>query len=192
MIHKYFDFEKLIGHISRGTNGFNNVYSAHLEIVLEILSERPGFDVQIEKLQRIRNELFERGNRIYDVNPNHFNTLNHDDLWRTNLMMKPPNPFDDNPYANIVFIDFQFAYWSSPSTDLYFFLNTSVDDSLRPHRFYEFVEFYHKLLVEYLEKLKYKSHIPTWTEFYLQYRERKFLGECQCLNFNQCINHKVF
>lgn len=152
--------------------GFTNVYTTHLEIVIEIISKWPEFTVYAEKLRRQRNDLMERGNLAYDVNPNHFNTLVHDDLWNTNLMIKS----GDKPFENIMLIDFQFSFWSSPTVDLHYFLNSSVNDDLRPQHFDEFVRFYYEQLVKLLQQLNYKKHIPTWTEFYEQYKDRMFFG----------------
>lgn len=162
--------------MTRGTKGFHNVYKSHLDIVIGIISEWNGFGVYAEKLRRLRNELIERGYQMHDINPNHFNTLVHDDLWSTNLMIKPGKNNDDEPFQNVMLIDFQFSFWSSPTIDLHYFLNTSVCESLRPHRFDEFTEFYHQHLITFLKQLNYKKHIPTWTEFQEQYRSRMFHG----------------
>lgn len=153
------------------------MYDSHFEIVIEIISEWNGFDVVAEKLRRLRGGIVERGYQANDLNTNHFNTLVHDDLWCTNLMIKTGKPEADQPFENLMLIDFQFSFWASPTIDLHYFLNSSVCDSLRPHRFEEFVRFYHEHLVDLLKRLKFNKHIPTWPEFYAQYQERMFFGK---------------
>lgn len=177
----------ILGHISRGTDGFNTIYYSHFDIVIEIISEWPESVDYVNKLRRIRDEVMERGYKVYDTNPNHFNTLVHDDLWSTNLLIKKGDRSDDKPFENIMLIDFQFAFWASPAIDLHYFLNSSCCDSLRPHQFDALVKFYHDQLIDFLKRLNYAKHIPTWPEFHAQYRERMFLGKYSLwfkLNFN--------
>lgn len=163
--------------MSRGTNAFDITYKSHIDIIADIISKWPGFEEYATKLRRIRDGVVERGYQAYDVNPDHFNTLVHDDLWSTNLMIKPAKTNDiEKPFENLIFIDFQFSFWSSPTIDLYYFLNSSLCDSLRPNRFDELVQFYYDRLAEYLKRLNYSKKIPTWPEFFAQYQERRFFG----------------
>ncbi|XP_055301831.1 uncharacterized protein LOC129568209 [Sitodiplosis mosellana] len=164
------------GHISRGADAFKDYYPLTLDAVIEIISEWPDFAVYVEKLRRLRNRIYELGCQAYDLNLNHFNTLNHDDLWGPNFMIKTRDGSPEKPFENVKLIDFQFAYWSSPTTDLFYFLNSSVNEALRPERFDELVQFYHEQLVDFLKRLNYKKRIPTWPEFQEQYYERRILG----------------
>lgn len=166
-----------IGHINRESGFINIQLIRNLEIVIEIISEWPDYVKHAEKLRRLQNEIVERGCRVYDVKPSFFNTLNHDDLWCPNLMMKTQNGSAENPFENIIFIDFQFAYWSTSTTDLHFFFNTSMNDKYRPHQFEELVRFYYEHLVNSLKKLNYKQHVPDWEEFNAQYYSTMFLGK---------------
>lgn len=162
------------GHISRGTDTFKDYYPLTLDIVIEVISEWPDFEIYVKKLRRLRDKIFELGRQAYDLNLNHFNTLNHDDLWGPNFMIKTG---DGLTFGNVKLIDFQFAYWSSPATDLYYFLNSSVNDTYRPQRFDQLVQFYHEQLTVFLKLLNYKNHIPSWPEFQEQYHERRILGK---------------
>lgn len=163
--------------MSRGVDVFDNIYVGHFDCVLEVISVWPDFVKYADKLKRIRNDIKERWRKAYDVNPNHFNSLSHDDIFCPNIMLKFSNQFNEIAFENVALIDFQFAFRASPTTDLYFFLNTSVNESFRPHCFDELVEFYHGHLAQFLEKLEYKNHIPTWPEFREQYQGRRFLGK---------------
>lgn len=80
-------------------------------------------------------------------------------------------------FENVIFIDFQFAYWSSCTTDLHDFLNKSINESIRPQCYNELVEFYYKSLAVALGKLNFKQSILDRTEFYEQYQERHFAGK---------------
>lgn len=163
--------------MSRGTNAFDALYKSHVDIVADVISEWPGFEEYATKLRRIRDEVVERGYQAYDVNPDHFNTLVHDDLWSTNLMIKSAKTNDlEKPFENVIFIDFQFSVWSSPTIDLFYFMNSSLCDSLRPLCINNLVLFYYEHLVEYLKRLNYGKTIPTWPEFFQQYQQRRFCG----------------
>lgn len=78
---------------------------------------------------------------------------------------------------NVILIDFQYACWTSPAIDLHYFLNTSLQESLRPERFDELIAIYHAHLVDCLERLEYKNHIPNCDQFKQQYHEKNFYGK---------------
>lgn len=78
---------------------------------------------------------------------------------------------------NVILIDFQYACWTSPAIDLHYFLNTSLQESLRPGRFDELIGIYHAHLVECLERLEYKNPIPSFDQLKKQYRDKQFYGE---------------
>lgn len=81
------------------------------------------------------------------------------------------------------FIDFQYSCWASPTIDLHFFFNTSLHESLRPHRFDDLIEFYHEHLSNFLKCLGYKKHTPTLDEFKQQYLDRSFYGTNRVLSW---------
>lgn len=161
------------GHISRETNAFNDYYPLTLDALIEVISEWDDFTIYANKLRRIRDDVLERARKTYDLNGDHFNTLNHDDLWYTNFLIKPANEH----FENIMLIDFQFAYWSSPTTDLHYFLGSSLANEDSPHRIDELVHIYYNYLVDFLQRLNNGKSIPAWPQFRAQYYERRFLGK---------------
>lgn len=148
-----------------------------LKIVTDIISKWPDFGVVAEKLQRLQGEIAERAHQAYDLNPDHFNTLNHDALCWSNLMVRTDNGTEENPFDNAVFIDPQYSYWGSATTDLHYFFNTTIDEVHRPHQFEKLVQFYHEHLTAFLKRLNYTKRIPTWSEFQKQYHDRRILGK---------------
>lgn len=156
---------------------FDTIYSENLKTLTNIVSDWSDGAIYAEKLRRLtKDEIIERAHRAYDVNPNHFNTLNHDGFLCEHIMVRMENN-EDNPIGNIVLISFQHPYWGSPAIDLHCFLNTSIDDNFQPQHFEELVQIYYEHLVDFLQQLKYKNRIPTWTEFQNQFRERSILGK---------------
>lgn len=178
--------------MSRDTHGFDVVYVSNVDIVADIISNWPGFDKYATKLRRIRDDVMERGYRTYDVNENHFNTLVHDDIWTPNLMIKSSMTNDiEKPFENLMFLDFQFSNWSSPAIDLYYFMNSSLCDSVRSNHSDELVRFYYEHLATDLKRLNFRKQIPTWPEFFKQYQQRNFYGKAlepiMCRRINSII-----
>lgn len=78
---------------------------------------------------------------------------------------------------NVILIDFQYACWTSPAIELHYFLNTSLQESLRPGRFDELISVYHAHLIECLKRLDYEKPIPNFDQFKKQYRDKSFYGK---------------
>lgn len=153
-----------------------------------MLSSWPDYAHYAAKLQRIRNDIVEKGCQMFDPNPSYFNSLCHGDFWLNNVMIKQKielkskkashksNDYDESNFENVVFIDFQDSLWASPTIDLHYFLNTSLCESLRPNSFNELICFYHEHLAMALKRLSYQQRIPTKDEFLEQFNARNFYG----------------
>lgn len=96
--------------------------------------------------------------------------------------------------GDVLFIDFQYACWTSPAIDLHYFLNTSLHESLRFGCFDELIVIYHSHLVEYLKRLDYEKPIPDLDEFKQQYDEKKFFGTNNRFsqNWRKLSKHFIF
>lgn len=156
-------------------------YYAQIDAVIEVLSTWPDFEQYAVKLRRFRNDVVEKGCQMFDPNPDHFNTLNHGDLWLNNIMVKRSD--DTEPFENVIFIDFQDSCWSSPAIDLQYILHTSLCESLRPDAFSELIDAYHDQLASTLRCLEYEQHIPTKSEFAEQFNSRNFYGDSLLFDF---------
>lgn len=173
------------GLISRATDKLNNYYLTQFDAAVEVIAKWPDFAAITEKLNGLRDNLMEKGRRAFDANPKHFNTMIHGDMWTNNLMIKYANnnnsknnggESDQSAVENIVYLDFQFSCWTSPAIDLHYFLNTSLQETLRDNHINELIEFYHGHLANYLKRLNYLGHIPTLDEFQKQFLEKSFYG----------------
>lgn len=91
-------------------------------------------------------------------------------------MVKFMNNSEDS-IENMIFIDFQYSCWTSPTIDLHYFFNNSLEESLRPCRFDDLIAFYHEHLTAFLKQLRYKKEIPTLEQFKRQYLEKSFYGK---------------
>ena len=131
-----------------------------------------------EKLLKLIPYAVEYATRCSDPNPKHFLTLNHGDLWTNNVMIQYHKEENDNVrlVKDALLIDFQYCNWTSPAVDLHYFFCTSLQDDLLFNQQPKLVQYYHQVLSETLEKLKYKQHIPTLLELQIQLMERGFYG----------------
>lgn len=150
------------------------------DAAVEVIAEWPDFAAYTDKLRRLRVNLIEKGRKAFDADRTHFNTLIHGDMWTNNLMIKYANvggkSGEQSAVENMVYLDFQFSCWTSPAIDLHYFLNTSLQETLRENHMNELIEFYHGQLANYLKRLNYPGHIPTSDEFQKQFLEKSFYG----------------
>lgn len=180
--------------MNRNSSVFHDFYKLQLDALIETISSWPGFERFVGKLQHLRKNIVEKGCQMFDPHPNHLNTLNHGDFWLNNVLIKYKNNENSNNeethFENVIFIDFQDSYWTYPAIDLQYFLNTSLCESLRPDSFDELIEFYHEQLSRALNRLNYRKHIPTGSEFLEQFNARNFYGKLTERVKNELKFHK--
>lgn len=179
--------ERQGGCLEKFTNGiFNrhvNYFGVFFENVIRVCAKFaetcPELGIYYkEKLLKLIPHAVEYATRCYDPNPKHFLTLNHGDLWTNNVMIQYHNEENENVrlVKDALLIDFQYCNWTSPAVDLHYFFCTSLQDDLLFNHQPKLVQYYHQVLSETLEKLKYKQHIPTLLELQIQLMERGFYG----------------
>lgn len=93
-----------------------------------------------------------------------FQVLNHGDLWSNNIMFKLD---DNNNPTDVSLIDHQGSFWGSPSSDLLYFLLTSVADEIKVDEFDNFIAFYHEELLTSLKALKFNQVVPNLADLHI-------------------------
>lgn len=176
--------------MSRASDVFYSFFYLQFDAMIDVISTWSDFTQYTEKLRRLRPNLIEKGCQMFDLNPNHFNSLNHGDCWLNNIMIKHQmdGKVDEvgSTFENAIFIDFQDSCWASSTLDLHYILNTSLCESLRPDSFNELVGFYHEELSTTLSRLNYQKHIPKQQEFLEQFNARYFYGNLLMLLRETC------
>lgn len=71
----------IIGVISRHSDAYNASFLSQLDILIELLESWPEYAVYAAKLRRLRPNFIEKLRTAFDVNPKHFNTLIHGDMF---------------------------------------------------------------------------------------------------------------
>lgn len=154
---------------NKHTRGYQPVMQNMVRALAKSLDNETGLKQRYEeKLKRLADHIMEYTERAMEYQEGDFLTLCHGDIWTTNMM------FHDNEHGetdNVIFIDFQFSVFNSPTIDLQYLFATSIQDNVCE---VEMVQFYHKHLVDALKKLKFKGRIPSLFDFQLQFQARAF------------------
>lgn len=92
-----------------------------------------------------------------DIDYSEFNVLNHGDFWSNNILFQ----YNEKSEVNeTLFIDFQMCKYGSPALDLFYFIFSSSKIYLKVNEFDNFINYYHRHLVENLKLLNYTKPIP--------------------------------
>lgn len=174
--------------INRVNSTFTHFYLTSFDAMTELTTQWDEFDELTEKLRKLRPRAMEKGRLAFDAKPNQFNTLIHGDMWLNNSMF---NYTADGRPDNMVLVDFQFCCWTSPTIDLHYFFNTSLQEPLRRHRLELLVQYYHGELVRALKQLDYAGTVPTLLEFHGEFLANSFYAFVssllvQPLMINEC------
>ncbi|XP_001648768.2 uncharacterized protein LOC5564430 [Aedes aegypti] len=107
------------------------------------------------------------GARLFRLNDNDFNVLNHGDLWMNNVM------FSDN---DLLMIDFQIAFYGSFTFDLleFIFCTVEVDDII--NQFDDLIEFYHHELRTAFQMLDNSNMLPSLETLQADIKRHGFLA----------------
>lgn len=167
------------------TEAMNDGFLSNYDVLIEIVSEWPEFERYTQKLKRFRENIMEKGRQAFDVNSSDFNTLIHGNMWTNNIVMKPKSD-DSDETENVIFIDFQFACWSSSTIDLQHFFNTSLSEEVRMHHFNDLINYYHEKLTDVLKELNYGKFMPTLSQLHEQFHSKNVFG----MNENQFFEKK--
>ncbi|XP_058119619.1 uncharacterized protein LOC131284805 [Anopheles ziemanni] len=135
--------------------------SAFMYMVVSGWSEKGKFFANLMKHWGM--DMFDASLKVSRADPQKFNVLNHGDMWCNNIMFHYTT---DNAIDEIVLIDYQISFWSSPAIDLLYFLMTSVNSDLRLPQLDYFIRYYHEQLMENLNFLDYTEKRPTLKELH--------------------------
>ncbi|GAB0088774.1 hypothetical protein DMENIID0001_032380 [Sergentomyia squamirostris] len=122
-----------------------------------------GYEYYVIKLTKFKDIFIERGIELYEQSHEDINVLLHGDFWTNNMMFKYDH--DGNP-VDVLFMDYQLPYYSSPAIDILYFIHTSLKEDLRLEKQDELVQHYYKHLKETLiDGFKYDGKFPSLHEF---------------------------
>ncbi|KAL7729674.1 hypothetical protein ACLKA6_007945 [Drosophila palustris] len=162
------------GIFNRHSRGFSPMFESYMDMAAQFAGECPELGKDYEqKLRRLQKLVMEYTERVYDPQPDEFNTLTHGDLWVNNIMLRPQT--EHNP-LDMLLIDFQFSAWASPAVDLHYFFSTSLEPEVRIKHQDALIQYYHGVLVDTLRALDFAGYIPTLRQLWLQLEKGKFMA----------------
>lgn len=116
-------------------------------------------------MKRLQRNIFDLGkSKGYKV-------LNHGDAWVNNFMFT----YKDGKPEEVIFVDYQLCWYTSPGIDLNYFFNTSTTNDVREKQFSELMEHYYREFSRSLKQLDVKK-IPSLDDLYDEYSRCEFYG----------------
>lgn len=174
------------GFFNKYTNTFSNMFVGNLKVLTNCVAKwGKNFEYYRAKLEKLQEHIMDFGLESFTPKKEDFNCFVHGDIWTPNVMFTYGT--NKSP-LQAVLIDFQFAFWGSPTIDLHYFINSSCKDDLRYEREEEVVQYYFYNLKDTLKKLNFKGKIPTLHEFNVQYEKTRFYGECSRISLQKMIS----
>ncbi|XP_037920569.1 uncharacterized protein LOC119657636 [Hermetia illucens] len=149
-----------------------NFFLDNFKYLAQLVASWPGFEETAKKLDRFIPTIDANYNDWSGPAKNEIKVLTHCDLWTNNILFK----YDGDAVKDVLFIDFQISYFSSPGIDLMHFLYTSPQfDILNERRDHMVEEYYYKTLASTLEDLGYLP-IPTFADIVKEMEKREVVG----------------
>ncbi|XP_011294429.2 uncharacterized protein LOC101893440 [Musca domestica] len=169
------------GMFNRHTKGFCCVFEYLTQEAAHFAKNCPELgEYYADKLDKLTSKIVEYCTKAYAPNPWNFYSLNHGDLWTNNIMMlyEKCEGGKEKSLKDIMLIDFQLCNWSSVAVDIHYLFNTSLQSDLLVDIEVQekLIQYYHGILSETLRKLKYKGHIPSLHEIFVQWEESRILA----------------
>uniref|UniRef100_A0A240PKZ1 CHK kinase-like domain-containing protein n=1 Tax=Anopheles epiroticus TaxID=199890 RepID=A0A240PKZ1_9DIPT len=124
-------------------------------------------------------DLFDSLIRVTRANPDRFNVLNHGDMWCNNILF---HYNEESALSDILLIDYQLSFWSSPAIDLLYFMFTSVNGEFKLSQLNYMIQYYHEHLVDSLEFLGYSGTMPLLKELHSDIISHYLFGFMICFS----------
>ncbi|XP_053691222.1 uncharacterized protein LOC128739750 [Sabethes cyaneus] len=131
---------------------FEEYYSQLYKSFVWTLEEMRFPEHVLNTLRLWEGKMYSACCKLLQYDPAKFNVLNHGDCWINNLQ------FCGN---NVLMVDYQIAFYGTPSFDLIYFIITSAAVEVRTEMFDHLVKHYHCHLVQSLQQMGAKTDAPS-------------------------------
>ncbi|XP_054267786.1 uncharacterized protein LOC128989770 [Macrosteles quadrilineatus] len=130
--------------------------SSSMQIFINTLQEIKVDPAHIDLITAKIDQLWDSTAAICQPHTNSLNVLNHGDCWSNNMLFKYN---DVGKVIDVMFIDFQLLRYSSPITDILYFVYTSANEEVRENKLQDLYDIYLQTLNEMLENLGCKDRM---------------------------------
>uniref|UniRef100_A0A182XXH1 CHK kinase-like domain-containing protein n=1 Tax=Anopheles stephensi TaxID=30069 RepID=A0A182XXH1_ANOST len=153
------------------TEPFHKAQAEFFHRILHGWSEQDGFYADLMKHWGM--DMFDALLNIIRPDPTKFNVLNHGDMWCNNVLLS----YNENSeLRDILLIDYQLSFWSSPAMDLLYFIFTSVNGDLKLSQMDYMIQHYHEQLIDSLKFLEYGGALPLLKDLHSDIVEHHLFG----------------
>ncbi|XP_017000518.2 uncharacterized protein [Drosophila takahashii] len=160
------------GFFNRYTESFGAYFLGCLMSCASYLKTQLGYERQAKLLEELKPHYMALGLRCFKPEEAHFNVLTHGDLWTNNMMFK----YEAGVPSDVLLIDFQYAFWGSPTLDIHHLLNTSAVERVRGVELQIKMRcVYHDVFVRELRRMGFKGRrLPSRKQFHLESEQKRF------------------
>ncbi|XP_052835518.1 uncharacterized protein LOC128252097 isoform X1 [Drosophila gunungcola] len=159
------------GFFNRYTESFSVYFLGCLMSCASYLKTQPSYEGQSKLLEDLAPHYMGLGLRCFQPEDSHINVLTHGDLWTNNMMFR----YEEGVPSDVFLIDFQYAFWGSPTLDIHHLLNTSAVEQVRNELQMKMRCVYHDVFVGELRRLGFKGQrLPSRKQFHLESEQKRF------------------
>jgi aminoglycoside phosphotransferase (APT) family kinase protein len=97
--------------------------------------------------------------------------LNHGDLWTNNMMFT----YNGKTPTNVIFVDYQLSFYSTPGIDLNYFMWTCPSTEVRKNHWADLIREYYNTFLDAMVTLKARK-IPSFDDMKAEIQRRYFYG----------------
>ncbi|XP_055541597.1 uncharacterized protein LOC129727622 [Wyeomyia smithii] len=175
IMNKYFHFNMFNPSVEKRSDCINMIFEQGLGTFIDVAENNwDDFDPKIiaklkkllptyvSKLEACLTQKFDDGYKV----------LNHGDLWCNNMLFKYNEK--SGKVEDVVFVDYQICYYSSPGVDLNYAIANCPNLETR-NRSDELIVIYHQALSETLKSVGY-PRIPSLDDVYHEIRRMEFFS----------------
>ncbi|XP_037031965.1 uncharacterized protein LOC119071237 [Bradysia coprophila] len=130
----------------------------------------PGYENIAKKMDILSENFIQKVANLCNNSPSSIKVLNHGDLWVNNFLFK----YEEGKPVDVVFVDYQMSFFSSPGLDINYFLSTSPTNEVREKKVDVLIEVYYNNFSKILKNLSNQQYSLEAVK--KEIRSREFYG----------------
>ncbi|XP_058117662.1 uncharacterized protein LOC131260028 [Anopheles coustani] len=135
--------------------------------LLAFMRSTDGFEQLVAPVEKLQGTLLDGLIQSYAPSTSCMNVLVHGDFHSKNLLHQITTA-GSQQICDTMLIDYQICSWTTPAVDLFYLLDTIVDQALKERYRDELIYVYHEEFASLLRRLGYLGHITTLLELQME------------------------